>query len=69
MPGFSALIVSSGTSTSTRGRGGQSNSLNVIRIEPQKITIDRRVWAPDEQIFDLFSSEEFHRSENGWIRG
>jgi hypothetical protein len=41
----------------------------VIRIEPQKITIDRRVWAPDEQIFDLFSSEEFHRSENGWIRG
>ena len=68
MPGFSALIVSSGTSTSTRGRGGQSNSLNVIHIEPQKIVIDRRVWAPDAQIFELFSSEEFHRSEHGWIR-
>jgi len=68
MPGFSALIVSSGTSTSTRGRGGQSNSLNVIRIERQRITIDRRVWAPEKQGFDLFSSEEFHRSDKGWIR-
>lgn len=68
MPGFSALIVSSGTSTSTRARGGQSNSLNVIRIAPQRITIDRRVWAPAAQTFDLFSSEQFHRSENGWIR-
>ena len=67
MPGFCALIVSSGTSTSTRGRG-QSNSLNVIRIEPQRITIDRRMWAPAAQTFDLFSSEQFLRSEKGWIR-
>jgi 3',5'-cyclic AMP phosphodiesterase CpdA len=68
MPGFSALIVSSGTSTSTRERGGQSNSLNVIRIEPQRITIDRRVWAPEKAGFDLYSSEKFHRSKSGWIR-
>jgi 3',5'-cyclic AMP phosphodiesterase CpdA len=67
MPGFSALIVSSGTSTSTRGRG-QPNSLNVLRIEPRQITIDRRVWHSAEQAFELFSSEEFHCSKNGWIR-
>ena len=68
MPGFSALIVSSGTSTSTRERGGQANSLNVIRIEPARITIDRRVWNAAQQVFDLFSSEEFHRNENQWVR-
>jgi 3',5'-cyclic AMP phosphodiesterase CpdA len=68
MPGFSALIVSSGTSTSTRGRGGQSNSLNVIRIDRGRITIDRRVWAENSGSFDLFSSEKFHRDEHSWVR-
>src|SRR5215212_2265019 len=50
MPGFSALIVSSGTSTSTRGRG-QPNSLNVIQIEQATITIDRRLWQPESSQF------------------
>lgn len=67
MPGFSALIVSSGTSTSTRGRG-QPNSLNVIYIEQATITIDRRVWERDASAFAPVSSERFHRSENGWCR-
>ncbi len=67
MPGFSALIVSSGTSTSTRGRG-QPNSLNVIHIEEATITIDRRVWQKDACVFALASSERFHRSAKGWIR-
>ncbi len=67
LPGFSALIVSSGTSTSTRGRG-QPNSLNVIRIEPAMITIDRRAWQVDDGAFELASSERFHRSEKGWVR-
>ena len=67
MPGYSAIIVSSGTSTSTRGRG-QPNSFNVIRIEQSDIAIERRVWRRDSGAFDVLSAESFHRSEGGWIR-
>jgi hypothetical protein len=67
MPGYSAIIVSSGTSTSTRGRG-QPNSLNVIRIEAPRIMIERRVWRPDGTAFDIVSLEGFQRSEGGWVR-
>ena len=61
---YSALIVSSGTSTSTRGRG-QANSLNVIRIDGAKIAIARYTWRPEQGAFDLFSTEKFSRTENG----
>ena len=67
MPGYSAIIVSSGTSTSTRGRG-QPNSFNVIRIEEADVSIERRVWQRDSGTFDVLSVERFHRSESGWIR-
>jgi 3',5'-cyclic AMP phosphodiesterase CpdA len=67
MPGYSAIIVSSGTSTSTRGRG-QPNSFNLIRIEKPAISIERRVWRPASGGFDVLSVERFHRSEGGWIR-
>ncbi|HEY0369226.1 MAG TPA: metallophosphoesterase [Chthoniobacterales bacterium] len=67
LPGYSALIVSSGTSTSTRGRG-QPNSLNVIKIESPHITIDRYTWRPETNLFDLLSSEAFERTSDGWIR-
>src|SRR3982751_3715983 len=43
IPGFSALIVSSGTTTSTRGRG-HPNSLNMIEIAGPMVTIERRAW-------------------------
>jgi len=67
MPGYSAIIVSSGTSTSTRGRG-QPNSFNVIRIEPSAIAVERRVWRRDHATFDILSAEHFHRLEDGWGR-
>jgi 3',5'-cyclic AMP phosphodiesterase CpdA len=65
--GYAAIIVSSGTSTSTRGRG-QPNSLNVIRIEQRRLTIERRVWRPASGLFDVSSIEKFRRAENGWLR-
>lgn len=67
IPGYSALIVSSGTSTSTRGRG-QPNSLNVIKIAQPRVIIDRYTWRPETNLFDLLSSESFQQSANGWIR-
>ncbi len=65
--GFSALIVSAGTTTSTRGRG-QPNSLNVITIERPKITIARHTWRPERNRFDLFSTEAFQKTTEGWVR-
>ena len=67
IPGYSALIVASGTSTSTRGRG-QPNSLNLIQIARPKVKIERLTWRPERARFEIFSVEEFHRSETGWMR-
>lgn len=67
IPGYSALIVSSGTSTSTRGRG-QPNSINVIRVERPQLTIERHTWRPEAHAFDLLSAERFQRGDQGWIR-
>ncbi len=67
IPGYSALIVASGTSTSTRGRG-QPNSLNLIRIARPEVTIERHTWHPEKNLFELFSVENFARAEAGWIR-
>lgn len=67
IPGYSALIVSSGTSTSTRGRG-QPNSLNVIRIVPPQVTIERHAWRPASGLFEPLSIEHFQRETSGWKR-
>jgi 3',5'-cyclic AMP phosphodiesterase CpdA len=67
LPGYSAIIISSGTSTSTRGRG-QPNSFNVIQIERPNLTIERRVWSPGSGLFDVLSVEHFRHTEQGWIR-
>ena len=67
MPGYSAIIVSSGTSTSTRGRG-QPNSLNVIKIDRPNLTIERRAWRPRSGLFDVLSVELFRDTGEGWAR-
>ncbi len=65
--GYSALIVSSGTTTSTRGRG-QPNSLNVIKIARPRVTIDRYTWRPATNLFELLSTEAFRQTDAGWVR-
>ena len=67
MPGYSAIIVSSGTSTSTRGRG-EPNSFNVIQIDRPSVMIERRIWQPSSGSFDILSVERFHSAEGGWVR-
>lgn len=67
IPGYSALIVSSGTSTSTRERG-QPNSLNVIRIEQATVTIERPIWSALQGGFEITPLERFHRGADGWVR-
>lgn len=67
IPGYSALIVSSGTTTSTRGRG-HPNSFNIIRVASASVTIERRVWVREPNRFDVFSIEKFQRIDAGWVR-
>lgn len=65
--GLTAIVVASGTSTSTRGRG-QPNSLNVLRIERAKICVEQRNWQRDLATFVVGSQEKFERSMAGWTR-
>ena len=46
LPGYSALVVQAGTATSTRGRG-ESNSFNVVRVEPSAIAVETWAWQPE----------------------
>ena len=64
---YAALIVSAGTTTSTRGRG-QSNSFNVNRIEHDNVAVTQYHWHPATTAFQLFSTEQFVRSGKSWTR-
>jgi 3',5'-cyclic AMP phosphodiesterase CpdA len=66
--GHSALVVSAGTATSTRGRG-ETNSFNVLRVKHPFINVERLSWQPEKGAFNTSSSEHFrHSSEEGWAR-
>jgi len=65
IPDYSALFVSSGTTTSTRGRG-QPNSFNVIRTERPRIGIERWEWQSERTLFQPVSQDSFERTAEGW---
>jgi 3',5'-cyclic AMP phosphodiesterase CpdA len=62
---YEPIIVQAGTATSTRGRG-ESNSFNVIAIEPPHIEIRRYSWQAAAGAFDSTGSEHFERTVAGW---
>lgn len=62
---YAALVVQAGTATSTRGRG-EVNSFNVVRIEPQKVEVDRYGWDVIGNQFALMSTDKFLRSGSVW---
>ena len=65
--GHSALVVSAGTATSTRGRG-ETNSFNVLRVKHPFINVERLSWQPERAAFIPSSSEHFRHSPDGWAR-
>jgi hypothetical protein len=67
LPGRSALLVQAGTATSTRERG-EPNSFSMLRIERQKISVERYVWQPVERHFAPADLETFQRTDEGWER-
>ncbi len=64
-PGYAALMVQAGTATSTRGRG-ESNSFNVIRVEPDTIEVERYSWQEAGAAFESASTETFERRGDIW---
>lgn len=66
--GYSAIFVQAGTATSTRGRGGEPNSFNVLKIAFPQVTIERVSWNSLQARFVLESTEKFVRGSDGWDR-
>jgi 3',5'-cyclic AMP phosphodiesterase CpdA len=62
---YAALVVQAGTATSTRGRG-EVNSFNVVRIEPERVEVDRYGWDMIGNQFSLLNTEAFIRSGKVW---
>ncbi|MTV40918.1 metallophosphoesterase family protein [Duganella radicis] len=63
--GYAALVVQAGTATSTRGRG-ESNSFNVLRIDPDDVRVERYSWIEGTASFEPVHTECFRRSGDVW---
>ena len=63
--GHSALVVQAGT-LSTRSRG-ELNTINVLRLERPRITIERFTWNEAAQAFQPSWSGTFQHTPDGWI--
>jgi predicted phosphodiesterase len=65
--GRSAIVVEAGTATSIRGRG-EVNSFNVLRVERNRVSVERMDWDAPMSQFCVASHEDFVRSDAGWTR-
>jgi 3',5'-cyclic AMP phosphodiesterase CpdA len=65
IPGFGALVVQAGTATSVRRRD-ETNSFNLIRVEPSRIAIQPHVWDTDAKQFLPSLEALFLRQPDGW---
>jgi len=65
MSEYAALVVQAGTATSTRGRG-EVNSFNVVRVEAERVEVDRYGWDEVGNRFSLMKTEPFLRRGNVW---
>lgn len=63
---YAALVVQAGTATSTRSRG-EANSFNVLRVDAQRIVIERHEWMAPQTAFVLAANEVFERASRGWV--
>ena len=66
LPGYAALAVQAGTATSTRGRG-ETNSFNVVRVEPRAVAVETWAWQPERRRFEPGRVHRFARDGARWI--
>ena len=62
--GHSALVVQAGT-ISTRHRG-EVNTMNVLRVAPTQIVVERHSWSETDLSFGVSWNQTFHRTSDGW---
>ena len=62
--GHSALVVQAGT-MSTRARG-EASTMNVLRVAPARIEIERFSWDETAQSFQMTWHGTFRRADHGW---
>jgi 3',5'-cyclic AMP phosphodiesterase CpdA len=65
LAGYEALMVSAGTATSTRGRG-EANSFNALRLQKQRVEVERFEWIAAHHRFVPVLQEVFERKLKGW---
>jgi 3',5'-cyclic AMP phosphodiesterase CpdA len=64
--GFAALVIQSGTTTSTRGRG-EANAFNVLRIGSDALDLETWTWRADEGAFAAAAPQRFAYTPGaGW---
>ena len=68
LSGYAALAVQAGTATSTRGRG-ETNSFNVVRVEPRAVAVETWAWRPERSRFEPGRVHRFAREGARWVEG
>ena len=63
--GRSAIVVEAGTATSVRGRG-EVNSFNLLRIDKDRVCVERHDWSEGALRFAVAAVDEFTRTDTGW---
>jgi 3',5'-cyclic AMP phosphodiesterase CpdA len=64
--GRSAIVVEAGTATSVRGRG-EVNSFNFLRIDGDRVVVERLDWNAHAARFTVAATDEFVRTATGWM--
>jgi 3',5'-cyclic AMP phosphodiesterase CpdA len=62
VPGNPVLVIQAGTATSTRQRG-ERNSVNILRVEAAKVSVDWFGWNEVQGSFELDQVDQFPRGE------
>ena len=63
--GYSALVIQAGTATSTRGRG-ERNSFNVLRLQPDRVEVERHAWGEEQVDFQAVERFAYARQGQSW---
>ena len=63
--GYSALVIQAGTATSTRGRG-EENSFNVLRLQADRVEIERHAWGEEHLDYRAVESFAYAREGESW---